>query len=116
MLLLSFIVSLRMAHVFSYSKLFDFTKSVFLRIGCPEEDATLATTVLLSADLRGIDSHGIARLSGYVRLWEAARVNATPSVKILHEHHQRQPSTATAVSDLWWHQKPCRLPLKKQRL
>ncbi|MDQ3277160.1 MAG: Ldh family oxidoreductase [Bacteroidota bacterium] len=84
-----------MAHVFSYSKLFDFTKSVFLRIGCPEEDATLATTVLLSADLRGIDSHGIARLSGYVRLWEAARVNATPSVKILHE----TPSTATVDGD-----------------
>lgn len=55
----------------------------------------MATKVLLSADLRGIDSHGIARLSGYVRLWEAARVNTTPSIKIIHE----TPSTATVDGD-----------------
>lgn len=60
-----------------------------------EEDAALATTVLLRADLRGIDSHGIARLSGYVRLWEAGRVNARPSVKVIHE----TSSTATIDGD-----------------
>ncbi|GAA4751415.1 Ldh family oxidoreductase [Flavisolibacter ginsenosidimutans] len=80
---------------YSYDQLFNFSKSVFLSIGCSEEDATLATTVLLSADLRGVDSHGIARLSGYVRLWEAKRVNATPEIKILHE----TPSTATVDGD-----------------
>lgn len=90
-----FVVSLRMAQNFSYDKLFDFTKSVFLKIGCSEEEATLATEVLLSADLRGIDSHGIARLSGYIRLWEAKRVNATPEIKIIHE----TPSTATVDGD-----------------
>lgn len=84
-----------MTQQYSYEQLFAFTKSIFLEIGCPEEDATLATTVLLSADLRGIDSHGIARLVGYVRLWEAKRVNATPTVKILHE----TPSTATVDGD-----------------
>jgi LDH2 family malate/lactate/ureidoglycolate dehydrogenase len=84
-----------MAQEFSYQQLFDFTKSIFLKIGCPEEDATLATTVLLSADLRGIDSHGIARLIGYVRLWEAKRVNAKPQIKILHQ----TPSTATVDGD-----------------
>ncbi|WP_121357120.1 Ldh family oxidoreductase [Flavisolibacter nicotianae] len=84
-----------MSTVFSFQQLFDFTKSVFLKIGCPEEDATLATNVLLSADIRGVDSHGIARLSGYVRLWEAKRVNATPVIKILHE----TPSTATVDGD-----------------
>ena len=64
-------------------------------MGCTNEDAELATTVLLSADIRGIDSHGIARLSGYVRLWEAGRINATPQVRILHE----TPSTATVDGD-----------------
>ena len=53
-------------------------------MGCSEADATVATTVLLSADLRGIDSHGVARLSGYVRLWEAKRINATPNMKVIH--------------------------------
>src|SRR5690242_1155549 len=84
-----------MTQLFSHQHLFDFTKSVFLKIGCSEDDAALATKVLLSADLRGIDSHGIARLSGYVRLWEAKRVNAKPEIKILHE----TPSTATVDGD-----------------
>lgn len=80
---------------FSYQQLFAFTEAVFLQIGCPPTDATLATKVLLSADLRGIDSHGIARLSGYVRLWEAKRVNEKPAVAVLHE----TPSTATVDGD-----------------
>ena len=50
-----------------YSLLLDFTISIFLRIGCPEKDAHTAALALLSADLRGIDSHGVARLIGYVR-------------------------------------------------
>jgi LDH2 family malate/lactate/ureidoglycolate dehydrogenase len=93
--LFSFIVSLRMSQHFTYQQLVDFTQSVFLKIGCSKEDAFLATKVLLSADLRGIDSHGIARLSGYIRLWEARRINAKPEVKILHE----TPSTATVDGD-----------------
>jgi len=55
----------------------------------------LAANALLSADLRGIDSHGIARLSGYVRLWEVKRVNATPAIQIVHE----TPSTAVLDGD-----------------
>ena len=81
--------------IFSYRELCGFAKEVFLRIGCSEEHADLATKVLLSADLRGIDSHGIARLSGYVRLWEAGRVNALPNISIVHE----TPSTAVVDGD-----------------
>jgi LDH2 family malate/lactate/ureidoglycolate dehydrogenase len=66
---------------FTYQQLFDFSQKVFVAIGCSNEDATLATKVLLSADIRGIDSHGIARLSGYVRLWEAGRINAKAEVQ-----------------------------------
>jgi L-2-hydroxycarboxylate dehydrogenase (NAD+) len=65
---------------FSYQHLRDFTLAIFHNMGCSSDHATLATDVLLNADLRGIDSHGIARLSGYVRLWEAKRVNATPNI------------------------------------
>lgn len=64
-------------------------------MGCSEEHATLATEVLLSADLRGIDSHGVARLSGYVRLWQAERINSNPQIKIIHE----TPSTAVVDGD-----------------
>jgi len=79
--------------LFSYQQLFDFAKAILQKIGCSEQDAETATKVLLSADLRGIDSHGVARLSGYVRLWEAKRINTRPSLKILHE------TLSTAVVD-----------------
>jgi LDH2 family malate/lactate/ureidoglycolate dehydrogenase len=72
-----------------------FTKNIFLSIGCSEADATLAADVLLLADLRGIDSHGVARLVGYVRLWEKKRINPTPNIKIVHE----TPTTATIDGD-----------------
>ncbi len=80
---------------FSYQQLFDFTSSVFKAIGCSDEHAVTATKALLSADLRGIDSHGVARLSGYVRLWDVKRVNPTPNIKIIHE----TPSTAVIDGD-----------------
>ncbi|MDZ4794995.1 MAG: Ldh family oxidoreductase [Bacteroidota bacterium] len=81
--------------LFSYQHLFEFTKSVFQKIGCSDAHADTATTSLLSADLRGIDSHGVARLSGYIRLWEVKRVNATPDIKVIHE----TPSTAVVDGD-----------------
>ena len=81
--------------VFTYSRLFEFTEQVFQKIGCSKQEASTATKTLLSADLRGIDSHGVARLSGYVRLWEAKRVNATPDIKVIHE----TPSTAVVDGD-----------------
>jgi len=81
--------------LFSYQQLFEFTKTILQKIGCPATDADTATKVLLSADLRGIDSHGVARLTGYVRLWEIKRVNTVPSIKVLHE----SPSTAVVDGD-----------------
>ena len=81
---------------FPYQQLYAFTKAIFLKIGCNESDAEIATKVLLSADLRGVDSHGVARLSGYVRLWDVKRVNANPDMKIIHE----TPSTAVVDGDL----------------
>ena len=81
--------------LFSYQQLFDFTNSIFQKIGCSHEHADTATKSLLSADLRGIDSHGVARLSGYIRLWEAKRINATPDIKVIYE----TPSTAVVDGD-----------------
>jgi L-2-hydroxycarboxylate dehydrogenase (NAD+) len=81
--------------VFPLEQLQLFTLSIFQKMGCSITDAKLATNVLLSADLRGIDSHGVARLSGYVRLWEAQRINAAPIVKVTHE----TPSTAVIDGD-----------------
>jgi len=72
-----------------------FANDIFLSMGCGDKHASLAADVLLSADLRGIDSHGVARLKGYVRLWENNRINTRPHLAIVHE----TPTTATVDGD-----------------
>ncbi len=84
-----------MSVIFSYQQLKSFCEQVFIKIGCNQNDASVAADVLLSADLRGIDSHGVARLSGYVRLQKVGRVNATPQLQIIQE----TLSTATIDAD-----------------
>ncbi|MEM9830960.1 MAG: Ldh family oxidoreductase [Bacteroidota bacterium] len=80
---------------FSSNSLRNFSINIFEKIGCSTTDATLAADVLASADLRGVDSHGIARLIGYVRLWEKDRINAHPNIAITHQ----TPSTAVVDGD-----------------
>lgn len=79
-----------MEKIIPFQQLKSFTTRVFEKMGCSLEDALKAAEVLLAADLRGIDSHGVARLSGYVRLWQAGRIQSQPEIKIIHE----SPSTA----------------------
>ena len=72
-----------------------FTEQIFTALGCPDAEARLATDVLLSADLRGVDSHGVARLPGYVRLYDHGRINPQPRLRIVHQ----TPSTAVVDGD-----------------
>lgn len=74
----------------------DYTAKIFIAMGCPADQANIAAECLNQADLRGVDSHGVARLSGYIRLWELQRLNASPLMKIIHE----TPSTAVLDGDL----------------
>jgi LDH2 family malate/lactate/ureidoglycolate dehydrogenase len=45
---------------FDYMK--EFMKDVFLSYGCTEEQAEISSDVLIEADKRGIDSHGLGRI------------------------------------------------------
>lgn len=76
-------------------RLREFAQKVFAAIGCSEEDARLAADVLITADLGGIDSHGVARLPGYVRLFDHGRLNPKPDIKVVHE----RATTATINGD-----------------
>lgn len=84
-----------MEKIFSYGQLYSFCERVFRAMGCSDTHAATAAKALVAADARGIDSHGVARLSGYVRLWEVKRVNAKPDVRVVHE----SPSTAVVDGD-----------------
>ena len=79
----------------SESTLRSFTENIFAAMGCSAEHARLSADVLIKSDLRGIDSHGVARLQGYVRLWEKKRINTDPDLKIVHE----TATTATVDGD-----------------
>ena len=80
---------------YSFDRLHLFTVNLFMKIGCPNDQAIEAANVLLSADLRGVDSHGVARLVGYLRLYEKNRINSKPQLSVVHE----TPSTAVVDGD-----------------
>lgn len=51
--------------LYDYQDLHDYVVRFFTHLGVPPEDARIVADVLLSADLRGVNSHGIIRLYNY---------------------------------------------------
>src|ERR1051326_6033442 len=80
---------------YSADALHDFASGLFERAGVPDEDARLAADVLLAADLRGIDSHGVARLRGYHDALMDGSVNPRPRLRVIRETQ----TTATVDGD-----------------
>jgi L-2-hydroxycarboxylate dehydrogenase (NAD+) len=72
-----------------------FSERVLEAAGVPRDDAALAADVLLAADLRGIDSHGVARLRGYYEALRQGRINTTPEPRVVRE----TLTTATVDAD-----------------
>lgn len=81
--------------MYSYNHLFDFTRNVFLKIGCSTKDSEIIAEVFLAAELRGHASHGMIRIKDYYELWKSGRINVNPNVTIVHE----SPSTAVIDGD-----------------
>lgn len=71
--------------------LLDFCIRVFERLDVPPEDARVTADVLVRANLRGIDSHGVARLARYVDGLLGGVMTARPEVKVVAE----TPTTLT---------------------
>jgi LDH2 family malate/lactate/ureidoglycolate dehydrogenase len=81
--------------IYSDHDLRNFSAQVFMHFGVTEADALLAADVLAKSDLRGIDSHGIARLHTYFEMLELGRINPQPKIKIIRE----KASVATVDGD-----------------
>lgn len=63
-----------------------FMEAVLGRLGVPEADARVCAEVLLAADLRGIDSHGVSRLKPiYVTRLRQGVQQAVTQVEVLRE-------------------------------
>jgi L-2-hydroxycarboxylate dehydrogenase (NAD+) len=81
--------------LFSAEYLKDFCTQVFIHYGVPPADAAQAAEVLNLSDVRGIDSHGVARLRTYVDMFKLNRINPTPNITIVRE----KKSVATVDGD-----------------
>ncbi len=81
--------------VFPIEALREFCARVFMHFGVPKDQATQAADVLAAADLRGIDSHGVARMSSYVGVLSEGLINPKPEIKVVRS----TPSTATVDGD-----------------
>ena len=70
--------------------------NIFEKMGMTPEDAALGADVLVTADLRGVDSHGVSNmLREYVRGFREGELNPRPNWRIVRE----SPSTATIDAD-----------------
>ncbi len=70
--------------------------AVFEKMGVPPDDAALATDVLVTADLRGVDTHGVSNmLRNYVARFQEGAINPRPDWRIVRE----TPATATIDAD-----------------
>ena len=84
-----------MAETFSIREttLRQFCEQVLTTLGVPPENARVTTDVLVLADLRGIDSHGVARLGRYVSGLKEGYMKPKDESRVLRE------TKATALID-----------------
>ena len=78
---------------FPAERLREFSARTFGHFGVPPADAARAADVLAASDLRGVDSHGVARLHTYFDMLTLGRINPRPNVRVVRE----LPATAAVA-------------------
>ena len=72
-----------------------FILRAFTAAGLPAEDARTLANLMVEADLRGSDTHGVIRLPLYVRRIRAGGVNPKPDIRVVSD----RPSAALIDGD-----------------
>lgn len=62
-----------------------FSQEVFTRVGFTPEAAEIQADVLVWANLRGVDSHGVLRIPWYVQLVDRGQMKPRPNIQIQNE-------------------------------
>ncbi|MFC1738910.1 Ldh family oxidoreductase [Planctomycetota bacterium] len=62
------------------TELKEFVKSIFIRADVPEEHAAIVADCLVTANLSGVDSHGIVRLAHYISRLENGTIKPCPNL------------------------------------
>ena len=80
----------------NHEKLTRFVSRSFEKLGVTSGDAEIAAKVLVAADLRGVDTHGVIRFSPqawYVKWLTEGSMTARPNIRVISE------SSSTALID-----------------
>ena len=78
---------------FPSEQLVAFVARALAAVGLPQADAKQVAELMIRADLRGADGHGIFRLPQYIRRIKAGGMNVRPNI------HIAQETEATALVD-----------------
>ena len=70
---------------FQVEQLADFIARAFVAVGLPDKDARAIGELMADADLNGSDGHGIFRLPGYIKRYQAGGQNPTPNIHVIRE-------------------------------
>ncbi|GAX89822.1 Ldh family oxidoreductase [Effusibacillus lacus] len=62
-----------------------YVSAVLQTVGLPVQDSDIVAESLVSANLRGVDSHGVTRLPIYVKRLKLGVANPDPQVKVVEE-------------------------------
>jgi ureidoglycolate dehydrogenase (NAD+) len=73
-----------------------FTEDVFVAAGLPPADAAIEAEVLVWANLRGVDSHGVLRIPSYLSSIRKGGMNPTPDIRVVKD------TPAMALIDADW--------------
>lgn len=72
---------------FDHEKLKEFSIEIFWKLGISEVEARIISDNLIEAQLRGVQSHGIAKVGDYAEYIEKGTFNIKPNIKVLRESH-----------------------------
>ncbi len=67
------------------SQLVEFAARAFVAAGLPQPDAQAVAGLMVEADLRGSDTHGVIRLPLYVRRLRDGGINVKPNIKVISD-------------------------------
>jgi len=77
------------------ARLAAFVVRAFTAAGVPAADAEILAGLMVEADLRGSDTHGVIRLPLYIRRIRAGGINPTPDIRVVSD----RPSAALVDGD-----------------
>ncbi len=73
------------SHYVGSPRLKTFATEALVKAGVIHEDATIVADTLVEADLRGIDTHGVLRLTAYIRMISEGNMNPRPELRLVRE-------------------------------